>query len=258
MKRKKLLASFGIAFALLMLLSGIQGVSAVQTTATNTPIFNKGIYFPKLSHSKLEFVAHATSDYLNPDYTAIRFSITRVNDAYTRYLYVYVNGQKIKQFLISGGTTTFTVSHNGENGDLITLEIYYGGYATRGWRLNYAYLDDGSSESFAMDNVYFPQESYSKIESDFIGGSQTYLDLTVVRVNDVYSRILSIYVDGQLVKEVVIYSSYSDTLLLGSFSSGSTHILTIQIHWGGYTERGWQLTEQYVYYGFNPSSSLLY
>ena len=225
----------------------IAGAPSIGSTDNNFAddkafqIFKEGTFFPQQSHSKIEFVAHN-------NYDTIKVAVTRVNDISARYLYIYVNGVQVSKTLIGSGTTTISASHSGSNGDVITLDIYYGGYANRGWLLNYAYLYNGGV-GYEVDNVYFPKVGNSKIEAYFIGGPSTYLDLSVLRVNDIYARSLSVYVDDTLVvPEFVISSSYSGTLYLGSFAKRSVHLLTIQIRWGGYVDRGWQLTRMRVHY----------
>lgn len=126
----------------------------------------------------------------------------------------------------------------------MTLQINWGAYNDQAWLLEYSYMDPTWTDQIAFSGQYFSKEWKSEIETKFIGGDDVRLSLDLDRVDDIYDRYLSIYVDGDLiVSEFVVGFSgvYISKRYLGDFDRRTVHTLTLRIRAGQYYEKGWRL-----------------
>ncbi|MCE7735741.1 MAG: hypothetical protein GPJ54_12735 [Candidatus Heimdallarchaeota archaeon] len=203
-------------------------------------ITKEGTYFAKMNYAKIIFETPSSESqvYLN-------IKISRINDIWLRVFKVFVNAvQKYSGYVGSGSNEFYISLGNIAAGDDVTLQINWGAFNDQAWLLEYAYMDPTWADQVAFSGQYFPKEWKSEIETKFIGGDDVRLSLDLDRVDDIYNRYLSIYVDGDLiVSEFVIGSSgyTGNEIDLGNYSRRTVHTLALRIRAGQYYEKGWRL-----------------
>ncbi|WP_457559665.1 hypothetical protein [Candidatus Harpocratesius sp.] len=221
--------------------------------------FAGGLYFPKATYSKLsfevEFKKYDANPFSNTAKGKLWINIESDQDTISRYLRIYIDGNRIDQK---------TINYNGFNGEIayssttgkhiVTLEIYYGGYKTYGWKLvNFGVINRYwglLGDTYGVGKVlaaFFPQSSNSEITFEFPAGKYgwTYMDILIKQHDDTYSRLFSVYVDGVL----KVSESSAPTLpwngqqhfYIGYYTKGTLHKLTLRIRYGGYKPYGWKL-----------------
>ena len=224
--------------------------SGVDTDFSNDKAFfltKEGTFFPKATYSKLAFYTQY-ADF-------IKARILGVNDVTGRILRVYQGSTPDKLVLeyeerIGPNQENFvSIEFNAPATNLyVVFEIYYGAYTDKGWMLEWVYFKNSTSQQY---DQFFPRSYISEIETQFIGGFNTRLDLQIVQFNDEYNRFVSIYVDGTLVLGEQATSSGWFTLSdfsLGNFAERTIHNLTIRIRSGNNAEFGWELTKLKIGY----------
>ncbi len=222
----------------------------VDTDFSNDKAFfltKEGTFFPKATHSKIAFFTQY-ADF-------IKARIIGVNDVTGRILRVYQGATFDNlvleyQTTIQPGQDTFvSIEFNAPATNLyVVFEIFYGNYAEKGWMLEWAYFKNSTTQPYYQ---FFPQTYYSEIETQFIGGPNTKLDLEIARFNDRYNRLVSLYVDDTVVMSEQATSNGRFTLSnfdIGNFAERTVHNLTIRIRSGSYAEFGWELTKLKIGY----------
>ncbi len=224
--------------------------SGVDTDFSNDKAFfltKEGTFFPKATYSKIAFHTQY-ADF-------IKARIIGVNDVTGRVLRVYQGSTPDNLVLEYEGRVGpnqenyVSIEFNAPATNLyVVFEIYYGGYTEKGWLLEWAYFKNSTSQPYYQ---FFPRSYISEIETQFIGEPDTRLDLEIHQFNDEFDRLVSIYVDGNLVlgEQATAYWFFRvSNFHLGDFVERSIHNLTIRIRSGNYAEFGWELTRLKIGY----------
>lgn len=218
----------------------------------------EGHWFPKISHSKLYFQC----DLIHGD-NRLDIVINRDQDTYSRYFYIYVNGQRIHSSIIGSSGFNESITYNAPITALynIEFEIYYGGYKEHGWKLLFFWPYSGETDfSRNIPGEFFPKMSTATLQYWVECGNTTTLNLEIQRINDSYDRLFSVYLDGNIVVDEFVIGAGSHALefVIGNYTDPppigvpigdpTMHELKLQIRFGGFCEYGWQVSLCAVHY----------
>jgi len=199
----------------------------------------EGHWFPKQYHSKLVFEC-----YLAAGKNRIDITIWQDRDIYTRFFYVRVGGKQVYSGIIGSQGFDGSVTYVAIASEVypVELEIYCGSYSEHGWKLVYFWpYFDGAALN--VEAEFFPKLYRATLQYQVECGDDTIINMAVQRVNDIYSRYLSIYIDGERkVKTIVGAGIYNFEFDLGDYSEGTIHELKLEIRSGSYVKYGWKVT----------------
>ncbi|MFX1577355.1 MAG: hypothetical protein ACFFCF_09275 [Promethearchaeota archaeon] len=217
----------------------------------------EGHWFPKQSHSILYFqCAFGWTGNQRLDIV-----IEQDQDSYSRYFYVRCDGVLVHSSVIgSSGFNGHVLFYTTLGSHRIELEIYYGGYKNHGWKLVYFWpytLSGGRAGN--VEGEYFPKIYRSTLQYWVECGDDTILNLDIQRINDRYTRFLSIYLDGNtVVSERVVSGSHQFEFNIGDYANPpdpgdpigdpTMHELKLQIRSGSYCEYGWRVNLCAIHY----------
>jgi len=89
-------------------------------------------------------------------------------------------------------------------------------------------------------HIFFPKSSYSQLHFHYNGESFPPLLFEVQMVNDSYPRFLCVYLNNCRYEKLIPGNEIE--YILDKMPDGITKI-TIEIHYGGWKEHGWQLVK---------------
>jgi len=194
-----------------------------------------GHWFPKKNYAVLAFMVDLPAYVVALD---IRIDIEPDQDTYSRYFTLYFDNTIVHHAVIypegqnNGFHGYITVWWVGAGEHKIELEINYGGWKDRGWKMTYLQPFE-SAWPYVGNPIlafweYFPHFSNIILEYECKGGSYTKISLCTENDNDPTTRILNIYVNG--VKKRIMYSpgSYESSLYYNP-PDGTTYVLGLEL-----------------------------
>ncbi len=201
----------------------------VEAAEVTRPL--EGDWFPQESYARIAYCQWVGITH------KFYFYVERGADTYSRYFRLYMDGQLLKQQVISGNYYSDYVSAPADTQvgyHVITLEINYGGYVEHGWKLRYWTAMVPDSESYYQpvrtDNQLFRKKGYSELEFKVPMGPDTKLNVETVNFHDLINRYLYVYVDG--VRIHTLYSPGAYEVPLGYWGTPGMHDLKLVLYWG--------------------------
>ncbi|MGY5856467.1 MAG: hypothetical protein RTV72_12185 [Candidatus Thorarchaeota archaeon] len=205
----------------------------------------EGHWFPQEAYSRLYFeIDQPHSDY----YYNLRIRIECDQDTYDRTFTVKVNN-----ILCYSGTIYDELGFD----DVVVvpyligiqkveLQINWGAYVEKGWKLTYFYPERANGEPLEVTGEYFPQVNPARLTYLARLGPDTKINLKQEADQDPWARTTRVYIDGQL--------KHSDTgdnaweWSLGDYAYNSLHEVVIELQYGGFAEWGKKLSINRVHY----------
>jgi len=203
----------------------------------------EGHWFPQAGYARITYLADVASTG-----TKAHIRIERDMDSYSRYFRVYINDVQKLNVVVSSWEGDVSMDHGGVQLDRITLEMYYGGYVQRGWKLRYYHLFDSQAQPCDSWVEEFQSSLYSELVYRVPMGPAATLDIETVNIQDPSSRYLYVYVDGSLWQ--TLYSPGAYHINLPVYYTPGLHELKFVLYYGngGEHPKGW--THCYVNYEF--------
>ncbi|TET09916.1 MAG: hypothetical protein E3J86_06960, partial [Candidatus Thorarchaeota archaeon] len=182
-----------------------------------------GHWFPQTSYSRLYFK-------VNQPYADSKFRIWMVieadQDPIERYLTVRVDGSQIYHERIHPNTGfNDYMEVYGSGVKKIELQINYGGYKDKGWKLKYFYPERTNGEPLEIIGEYFPETSSPELTYHARMGMETKLNIKVENDQDTNQRSFYVYVDGQYKGTGSIPGSHEFSL--GDYTHDSLHEISL-------------------------------
>lgn len=221
----------------------------VEAAEVTRPL--EGNWFPQESYARIAYYQWVGITH------KFYFYVERGADTYSRYFRLYMDGQLLKQQVISGNYYCDYVdapSNTQVGYHVITLEINYGGYVQHGWNLRYWTAMVPDSESYYQpvrtDNQLFRKKGYSELEFKVPMGPDTKLNIQTANFQDWLSRFLYVYVDGILTQ--TLYSPGAYEVSLGYWATPGLHDLKLVLYWGDKFTGDWPkaISQLYVTYEY--------
>jgi len=206
----------------------------------------EGHWFPQMSYSRLYF------DFMPEGWYAsykIHLEIEQDQDSFSRYLRVKVDGTTIY---------TIVIGWQGFHGDIVTpaiygywhhsidLEIHYGGYREKGWKLEYFWVYNLDGAPMDVTGEFTHKASYCNLYYQVEMGANTILHLKTVTAWDPYLRSCYVYVDGVLKLQGYAPGEYE--VDLGDYQHASIHEVRIKIWWSHLVQWGKKITIMQVHH----------
>ncbi len=203
-----------------------------------------GHWFPQAPYSRLYFqVNQPYNDYL----FHLRIKIDADHDIRDRTLTVRVDGIVCYSNTISDETGfDGVVSVLGSGARNVEIEILWGGYLPKGWKLLHFYPERTNGEPLEVVGEYFPQTSIAQLSYLARLGSDSKINLKLEADQDPTPRTIRVYVDGQLKHSGTGDSAWEWSL--GNYPDNSVHEVVVELEYGGFAEWGKKLTINRVHH----------
>ncbi|MHA1948768.1 MAG: hypothetical protein ACW987_02780 [Candidatus Thorarchaeota archaeon] len=204
-----------------------------------------GHWFPKAGYSRLYFE-------VNQPYTDwffyLRIGVEADQDTIDRFFTVRVDGLTVYDEVITNEDGFDGVVPVPLPGGIykVELQIWWGGYVEKGWKLTYFYPERDNGEPLEVVSEYFPQASTARLTYLAQLGEDTKISIKVEADQDPIGRFTRVYVDGQFKQEGARDNAWIWSL--GDYADDSLHEVTIELYWGGYAEWGKKLTINRVHH----------
>jgi len=210
-----------------------------------TPAKN-GHWFPCMSQARMyfDFATPAPPVYLQ---LYIHLQIQRDQDVYSRYLRVSLDGSQFYETIIgSAGFHGDIPFYSWTGQHTIRLEIYYGGYVQKGWKLLYFWVYGINGMLMDVNGEYTYQSYYCDLKYLAKMGEQTTLNIQVVNAWDTIPRYCVIYVDSVWITTFIVPAAFQ--IPLGNYADDSIHELMVRIYSCANTEYGKKITQLLVHH----------
>jgi hypothetical protein len=221
-----------------------------QTGHPATPLTPamSGHWFPQMSYSRLYFEVY--QPYLDYHY-CLRIRIEADQDEYDRTLTVTVQGVQLYSGVIKDedgfdGVITVPSQLVGIGTHKVVVQINYGAYVPKGWKLTYFYPERAFGEPLEVLSEYFPQQNPARLTYLARLGPNSVINIAQEADQDHYARTTRAYVDGQLKQSAT--GDHAWEWSLGDYTHDSLHEVTIELQYGGYAEWGKKLTINRVHH----------
>ncbi|NWF94644.1 MAG: hypothetical protein HXY34_00705 [Candidatus Thorarchaeota archaeon] len=195
----------------------------------------EGHWFPRQGYSRLYFAVYQpyTDYYFN---LWIRVKVDQ--DTFNRRMKVLVDGVEYYSGTILKSTGfDGAVSVLGGGTRRVVIQIDWGDYVEKGWKLEYFCAKRVNGEPLSMVGEYFPQLNPSRLAYRAVSGTDTRTSIKMEADQDPYPRDLTVYVDG-VVKSSMTGVAFAYEVNLGDYPDGSVHEVVLQLTYGGYAEWG--------------------
>ena len=201
----------------------------------------EGHWFPKLSYSRLYFDFIADS-WWGVSYK-IHLEIERDQDSYSRYLRIKLDGTTFHEVIIGssgfhGDIWTPVIWYGGEH--KITLEIYYGGYKEKGWKLKFFWVYNSDGIPLDVTGEYTHQSYHCNLLYQVKLGDNSILHIKTEDADDSGFRYCYVYIDG--VRKLRGYAPGEYEVDIGDYSDDSIHEMRVDIWSSSQTECGKKIT----------------
>jgi hypothetical protein len=205
-----------------------------------------GHWFPQEGYSRLYF--EVNQPYIDDIAYYLRIKIESDQEAFDRTLTVKVDGFEIysNYIRVGVGFDGYLMVVYGIGVQKVELQINWGAYAEKGWKLTYFYPMRLNGEPLEVVGEYFPQDNPAHLTYLARLGPDAKISLKQEADQDPIPRTTRVYVDGQLK-----YSGTGDHAWewpLGDYTYNSLHEIVIELQFGGYSEWGKELTINRVHF----------
>jgi hypothetical protein len=206
----------------------------------------EGHWFPKMSQARLYFSFVTVATIIPVDFS-IHLEIDRDQDTYARYLRVYLDGAKFYESVIGSSGFHGDIPFSAYGGShAIWLEIYYGGYKEKGWKLKYFWVYDAADEPVNVNGEYTHQSYYCNLRYQVKMGDNTKLSIEIVNNYDWITRWCYVYVDDAYKTRFTVPRAIE--VSLGSYTDDSIHELKLKIFSCSGYECGKKITQLMVHH----------
>lgn len=200
-----------------------------------------GHWFPQLQYSRLFFDFVADS-WWGVSYK-IHLQIARDQDTYSRYLRIKLDGTTFHEVIIGsngfhGDIWTPVIWYGGEH--RITLEINYGGYKDKGWKLRFFWVYNSNGIPLDVTGEYTHQSYHCNLRYQVRLGENSILQIKTVNAGDTILRICYVYVDDIL--KLRGYAPGEYEVNIGNYGDDTIHELKVDIWSSSLVECGKKIT----------------
>jgi hypothetical protein len=205
-----------------------------------------GHWFPQEAYSRLYFEINQPY-FLDAGYY-LRIKIECDQDTYDRTFTVKVDDATVYTGVIydeTGFDDDVLVMYR-VGIQKVELQINYGAYVQKGWKLTHFYPVRGNNEPLEVLGEYFPQENIARLTYLARLGPESKINLKLEADQDPIPRTTRVYVDGQFIEDGIGDNAWEWSL--GDYTYNSLHEVTIELQYGAYAEWGKKLTINRVHF----------
>ncbi len=202
-------------------------------------------WFPKTAYSRLYFEVDQPFADL---YYNLRIRIECDQDIYARTFTVIVNNIEFYSGVIntvSGFDGVVTIPYL-VNVQKVVLQIRWGAYVEKGWKLTYFYPERANGEPLEVVSEYFPQMNPARLTYLARLGPDTKINIKQEADQDTIIRTTRVYVDGQLKHSAIGDNAWEWSI--GDYTYDSLHEVIIELQYGAFAEWGKKLSINRVHY----------